>query len=299
MIHLLGERQIGEFRSRFLADEHLNSKKGAWGGFISRPIFIMEALALFSPNKVISKSTATLLITLQVVAFVLLWIFSPFIFFPSGGETIRAFGDLWSDGLGVELGTSFFLNVQAIAVATVVSLLLAYASVVPFFRPLVTFISKLRFLSLVGLTFFVTLMTRNGHQLKLYLLVFSISVFFVTSMADVLDAIPKVQFDLARTLRMSKWRVVWEVIIIGQIDKAFDVLRQNAAIGFMMLTMIEGMSRSDGGIGAMLLNENKHFHLASVLAIQLTILAVGLGQDYMIGLLKQLFCPYAFLGLEK
>ena len=50
-----------------------------------------------------------------------------------------------------------------------------------------------------------------------------------------------------------------------------------------MLTMVEGISRSEGGVGAMLLNQEKHFHLAEVFAIQLMILAVGLLQDFGIG----------------
>lgn len=194
---------------------------------------------------------------------------------------------------------SFILNLQAIGLATLVSLLLAYSTVMPFFQPIVAFISKLRFLSLVGLTFFFTLAANSGHELKLYLLVFSISVFFITSMADVLDSIPKVQFDLARTLCMPPWRVVLEVVVLGQADKVFDVIRQNAAIGWMMLTMVEGMSRSEGGIGTLLLNQNKHFHLDAVLAIQTTILLIGLGQDYAIGAIKALFCPYATLTMER
>ncbi len=79
---------------------------------------------------------------------------------------------------------------------------------------------------------------------------------------------------------MGEWRVVYEVVVIGQADKAFEVLRQNAAMGWMMLTMVEGISRSEGGVGAMLLNQNKHFHLSAVFAIQLTILLLGLAQDY-------------------
>lgn len=98
---------------------------------------------------------------------------------------------------------------------------------------------------------------------------------------------------------MKEWRVVYEVIIIGQIDKVFDVMRQNVAIGWLMLSFVEGMNRSEGGIGAMLLNQNKHFHLAAVMAIQLIILVMGLAQDYAICLLKDLFCPYANLGLER
>jgi NitT/TauT family transport system permease protein len=258
-----------------------------------------EVISLFTPNKVISKSTLTILISVQAISFLLLWMFSPFVFLPTQGETLHALGELWGEGLGSELIVSFTLNLEAIGLASLLSLILAYLTVIPFFQPMVVFVSKLRFLSLVGLTFFFTLAANNGHELKLYLLIFSISVFYVTSMADVLNSIPKVQFDLARTLRMGPWRIVWEVIILGQMDKVFDVTRQNAAMGWMMLTMVEGMSRSDGGVGAMLLNQNKHFHLAAVLAIQGTILLFGLGQDYAIGIMKNIFCPYALISLEK
>lgn len=255
--------------------------------------------AIFSPNKAISKSTGMLLAAVQVFLLLMVWSFSNFVFLPSPGETLHSFGELWQEGLGAELITSFFLNLQAIGIALIASLGFAYLSVIPFFRPIVSFFGKLRFLSLAGLTFFFTMAAKSGHELKLYLLVYSIAVFFVTSMIDVLDAIPKVQYDLAKTLKMGNWRVVFEVVVLGQIDKVFDCLRQNAAIGWMMLTMIEGMSRSEGGIGAVLLNQNKHFHLSSVLAIQLLILVVGLGQDYAIGILKNVFCPYATLNTER
>lgn len=258
-----------------------------------------ELLKIFSPNTNLSKSTGSLLVVMQVAVLLFIWFYSPFVFLPKPGETVTALSELWGDGLGTELMTSFSLNLQSIGIALAISLGLAYASVVPLFRPAVSFIGKLRFLSLAGLTFFFTLAAKNGHDLKVYLLVYSISVFFVTSMADVLASIPKANFDLARTLKMGEWRVVWEVIVLGQADKVFDVLRQNAAIGWMMLTMIEGMSRSEGGIGSILLNQNKHFHLGSVMAIQMVILIVGLSQDYAIGLLKGLFCPYAALTLER
>jgi len=258
-----------------------------------------HAVAVFSPNTVLNKNAVRILIATQVVIVALIWVFSPFVLLPKPTEVFNALGELWEQGLGAELITSFYLNVQAIAVATVISLLLAYATVMPFFRPVVALLSKLRFLSLVGLTFFFTLMARSGHQLKLSLLVFSVSVFFVTGMADVINCIPKEMFDLARTLRMGEWRVVWEVIVLGQIDQVFDVLRQNAAIGWMMLTMVEGIVRSEGGVGTILLDENHHFRLAAVAAIQLTILMLGLFQDYCIGLAKSLLCPYASLTLER
>jgi NitT/TauT family transport system permease protein len=258
-----------------------------------------QALEVLSPNRVISKQTVRWLVGLQLVTLFFIWIFSPTIFLPKPREVLQALSEMWSEGLGGELITSFYLNLQAIAFATLLSLGMAYLTVIPFFRPIVTLLSKLRFLSMVGLTFFFTLMATTGHELKLYLLVFSVSVFFVTGMAEVVASIPKEHYDLARTLRMGEWRVVYEVVILGQADKAFEVLRQNAAMGWMMLTMVEGISRSEGGVGAMLLNQNKHFHLSAVFAIQLTILVLGLAQDYGIGLLREICCPYADLTLER
>lgn len=258
-----------------------------------------EALNVLSPNRVISRQTVRWLIGFQLLMLFFIWIFSPTVFLPKPKEVFQALSEMWMEGLGGELITSFNLNLQAIALSTILSLLLAYLTVIPFFRPIVTLLSKLRFLSMVGLTFFFTLMATTGHELKLYLLVFSVSVFFVTGMAEVVAAIPKEKFDLARTLRMGEWRVVYEVVILGQADKAFETLRQNAAMGWMMLTMVEGISRSEGGVGAMLLNQNKHFHLSAVFAIQISILFLGLGQDYVIGLLRRVFCPYATLTLER
>jgi len=111
--------------------------------------------------------------------------------------------------------------------------------------------------------------------------------------------IPREKFDYARSLRMSEWQVVWEVVVLGTADQAIEVLRQNAAMGWMMLTMVESISRSEGGIGAMLLNQNKHFHLAEVFAIQILILLVGMIQDYGIAFAKRLLCPYSVLTLER
>jgi NitT/TauT family transport system permease protein len=166
-------------------------------------------------------------------------------------------------------------------------------------RPIAAAVAKGRFLGLIGLTFVFTLMLGGGRPLKLSLLVFGMTVFFVTSMAAVVAEIPKSSFDHARTLRMTEWQTVWDVVVLGTLDKAIEVFRQNAAIGWMMLTMVEGIARSEGGVGAMLLNQNKHFHLAEVFAIQMLILLVGLVQDYGIGVLNRIVCPWASLTLER
>jgi NitT/TauT family transport system permease protein len=151
----------------------------------------------------------------------------------------------------------------------------------------------------MGLTFVFTMYATGAHGLKLSMLVFGMTVFFVTSMADVVAGTSTERLDYARTLRMGEWQTVWEVIVLGNLDKAMEVLRQNAAIGWMMLTMVEGLARSEGGIGTMLLAQNKHFNLAAVFALQGVILAVGLTQDAILGWLRNVVAPHAALTVVK
>lgn len=252
----------------------------------------------FAPNAVLGKSSMRALILCQAAFALLFWALSPSPFLPRPGEVLASFLDLWQAGLGAELLTSLALNAEAILLATVISLALSYASVVPFFRPLAALVGKLRFLSLAGLTFVFTLMTSSGHELKLALLAFSVTVFFVTSMEDVLASVPSEVYDLARVLHMGRWRVVWEVVVLGQADKVWDVIRQNAAMSWMMLTMVEGIVRSEGGIGTVLLDQNHHFRLSAVFAIQLVILFLGMLQDLALYGLKKFSCRYAFLTVE-
>lgn len=203
------------------------------------------------------------------------------------------------DNLIQELWTSMALSLQSMLIATVISFLIAYATVIPFFKPLAFLITKFRFLTLVGLSFVFTLMTHSGHSLKVSLLVFGIMVFFVTNMVGVVQAVTRNELNHACTLRMSEWQVVWEVVILGKFDQVFDVIRQNFAIAWALLTLVEGILRSEGGVGTMLLNQNKHFHIDAVFAIQIVILLVGIALDYGIGFLKKLFCPYATLTLDQ
>jgi NitT/TauT family transport system permease protein len=257
-------------------------------------------LDAFKPNRALSPMAMTILICVEAAIALMVWITSPFEVLPRPDEVLSSLRTLWmTQGLGQELATSFTLNLSALAWSSLIALGLSYLTVLPLFRPLVAALSKGRFLSLAGFTIVFTLIFGGGKALKTSLLVFGISVFYITSMASVIATIPKEQFDHARTLRMSEWRVVWEVVILGTVDRVFEVLRQNAAIGWMMLTMVEGIVRSEGGVGAMLLAEQKHFRLADLFAIQLLILIVGMLQDYFLGWLRRFVCPYADLTLER
>src|SRR6185503_6875965 len=128
------------------------------------------------------------------------------------------------------------------------------------------------------------------------MLTFGMTTFFVTAMSQVVLEIPSEQFDHMRVLGASERRIFSEVVVRGTLDKALEILRQNLAIGWAMITMVEGISRAEGGLGAMILNENKHFLLAEVYAILIVILILGLAVDYAMGVLINAICPHARLG---
>jgi NitT/TauT family transport system permease protein len=245
------------------------------------------------PNRVIDPGTALLLVGLWAGTGLLLWAFSPIKTLPTPMEVWSALGELWwRDGLGPELFATLKLITHALALTVVISLVLSYATVVAFLRPVVAAASKLRFLGLTGLVFPFTLATGGGYGLKVALLTFGMTTFFVTSMAQVVIEIPRSQFDHMRVLGASELRIFWEVVVLGTKDKALDVMRQNVAMGWSMITMVEGISRAEGGIGAMILNQNKHFLLAQVYALLIVILIIGLLLDYALGVVTNVLCPY-------
>jgi NitT/TauT family transport system permease protein len=254
---------------------------------------------LLKPNGKVSRRLMAAVVASQVVALVAVWACLPVSVFPGPSDVAVAWVGLVRDGMAAHLFSSLVTNVQAILISCAISLLVSYASVVPVARPLSAVAAQSRFFGLTGFVLLFTVLFGSGHGLKVSLLTFGMSVFFVTSMASVIADIPRSEYDHARTLRMGPWRTVWEVVVLGRADAALEILRQNAAIGWMMLTMVEGLSRSEGGLGVLLLDENKHFRLASVTALQVTILAIGMLQDRAILWIKRVACPYSEMTLER
>jgi NitT/TauT family transport system permease protein len=121
------------------------------------------------------------------------------------------------------------------------------------------------------------------------------TTFSVTGMLSVIAEIPRESYDHARTLRMNPWRTVYEVVVLGTADRMLEVVRQNGAMGWIMLTMAEGLVRSEGGLGVLLLNENRQMRLDTVYALQLTIFMVAIGMDFVLARGADVLFPYAGL----
>ena len=254
--------------------------------------------SLFSPFSLGRRFSIKFLAAGQLVILLALWFAAP----PSSGIpdplAILASWDKLArtDGLLRELFASTLVIWQAIALSALIAAGIAYLTTADMFKPIGTFVASMRFLGFAGLTFLFTLWTSDSSQLKLALLTFGMTVFLTRSTIDVVKSVPQSDIDYARSLGLKGWRLTWELMARGKLADMLDLVRQNAAVGWTLLAMVEGITRSEGGIGALLLNQNKYFNLSAVFAIQLTILAYGILQDIALRYLRTLACPYAELN---
>ena len=253
------------------------------------------------PNRSVTGFAVTMIWAAWAMFALAAWTIGSAILLPSPGQILSAFGRLCrDDALLYELVFhSMRVNIEALLLSTLISLALSYLTVVAALRPVAIVVGKARFLSLPGLVVVFTLAFGGGDPLKIALLTFGMTVFQVTSMAAVVAAIPRAEFDQARSLRMGDWRTVWEVVVLGRASDAFEITRQNAAMGWAMLTMVEGLVRSGGGVGVLMIDYGKHFQLDVVFAALFVVCVVGTLQDFGISWLQGLVCPYSRLTLER
>ncbi len=249
------------------------------------------------PFTVFSANRIRLLVAVQAAIALALWFGSDSKLLPSPTDVAHAWWTMaQTQGLIFELWESIKVLLLALLLASALALAITAAGTAPVFAPFAQFSSVLRFLGFAGLTYLFMLMTNDGYQLKLALLVFGITVMMVTAMLAEVRAIPPETVDHCKTLGMQHWRITYELVLLGKADRFLDLVRQNAAIGWTLLTMVEGLTRSQGGIGALLLNQNRYFQLSGVFAIQITILVYGIAQDHLLGQLRNVLCPYALVN---
>jgi len=254
---------------------------------------------LFHPFKIISRQTFIIMVILQVVMTLTLWHTAADGLIPKPVKVAEAFFGLLHTRLLMDnILVSLVLTLKAMFYSIIITLFFSYFSVMPFFKSIAMFIIKCRYLTLTGLIFIFTLLTQDGSQLKLSLLVFGIVPFFVTSFLSVIVHINKQEYELCKTLGYNSWEALYEVIIVGKADQVFEILRQNFAIAWLMITLVEGLSMSEGGVGTLLIKYNKYNDLANVLALQLVIFMIGVGFDYLLGSLKKWLFPYTQLQIQ-
>lgn len=213
--------------------------------------------------------------------------------FPSPQQVLQGFSELYNEGLVVHVGSSLLLCFSAIAIAIIISLLFSYLSTIPLVKPLAVALSKMRYLPLTGITFYLAILISNARTMQIWVLVVFMSTYLTTSLLSMVNAIPQEEFDHARSLGCNRWEVLWEVVVKGRIDYVIDVIRQNLAIVWMMLVTVESILVAAGGLGFLIKNSDKFMNHGRIIALQIVILGVGLCIDFILNYLRKAFFRYS------
>ncbi len=255
---------------------------------------------VFRPN---GRATANdmRLVKLGWGAFVLiLWVGVKIDFISQPAELWEAFKHLWNiDALGIAIGESLELYFKSMVVGAAIAGVIAFSTVVPFFRPPVEMLTKLRFLSMAGANLFFLIFFGSGATLKFVMMVFYQTIAIVKSLTDTIDTIDKKYYDHARTIYKNEWAVAYEVIINGKMADFIANVRANQPAGWTMLFIVEGFQTAGGGVGALMMRLIHHPVLAQVMVLLIMCVLAGLLLDFGWSRLRNAACPYANLRSER
>jgi len=253
----------------------------------------------FTPLETLSRAEKTVLVVVECVIGLGLWQLLGNSLIPGPIRVLTSVANLATTPVFWEnFIASLYLTTVGMGLSIIISLALVYMSVIPALTPVTQLVTKLRYLTLSGLVFVFTLLTKDGSQLKTSLLIFGIVPFFVTSLMSTIASINVQEYELAKTLKMNPLKTMWEVIVVGRLDSAIDTVRQNFAIAWMMITMVEGLSMSEGGLGSLIIKSNKYLDLSTVFSLLVVVFVLGLLIDYTLRKLRELLFPYVKIGVK-
>lgn len=250
----------------------------------------------FTPLEEIKGNGRTTILTTWLVCLITFWVICSLgevHLFPTPKQVLHGFKDLWRDGLFIHTFSSIWLCAQAVFISILISLVFAYSSAIPFFKPIGTFISKLRYLPLTGITFYIAIMIEGARSIQVWVLVVFMTTFLTTSLMNMIKDIPEEEFFHARTLGCSRWETLWEVVIKGRFDYVFELVRQNLAIVWMMLVTVESILAAAGGLGFLIKNNDRLGDNGKVIALQIIIVVLGLSLDFIITKIRKISFRYS------
>lgn len=213
--------------------------------------------------------------------------------FPSVGQVLAGFSDLYAGGLVVHVFSSLGLFFKATIISIFISLVFCYMSPISLLKPIATFVSKLRYLPLTGIAFYISILINDARSVQVWILVVFMTTFLTTSLLQMLTDIPTEEFDHARTLGCSRWEILWEVVIKGRFDYVIEMVRQNLAMVWMTLVTVESILAAAGGLGFLIKNNDRLGDNGKVIALQIIIISIGVTLDFTLTKLRQLIFRYS------
>lgn len=251
---------------------------------------------LLIPFENISKTTKTIILVSWISLILFLWFMITMgdkHLFPSPAQVFKGFQELFNEGLVVHIFNSLKLCFISIILAVLLSMLFAYSWPLPLLKPVAEFVTKFRFLPFTGLSFYIAMVIHDARNMQIWIMVIFLTTFLTTSLISVISSIPQEEYDHAKSLKCSRFEVLWQVIVMGRLDYVIDVIRQNLAITWMMLVTVESIVVASGGLGFLIKNSDKFMNHGRIIALQIIILLIGLFLDWFINFLRKRLFRYS------
>jgi NitT/TauT family transport system permease protein len=249
---------------------------------------------LFYPFGTLDKKTKTFIFIVEL-ALLFAWLeFFRNPLFPKPSEVVEQIFAYLQDVKFYDnlLATLGFLGTSLLYGITL-TLIFSCLWTIQLFKPIVNFIIKCRYLPFSCVVFIFTASTDTVESLKTILLLFGLVPYLTTSfVAIITDVIDKgTELNKSYVNKRGKWETLWEVIVVGKSDQLFEVIRQNFAFGWTMLTAVEAKAIGSGGLGTMIIKSEHHVLLAEIFAVALIILSFGITCDYILRTIRMAY-PY-------
>lgn len=230
-------------------------------------------------------------IGIVVVTMISIWQTSKYL--PSLQEVLLAFPTLIKErDLDHHFLHSMSFCLSAVGWSFLIGLGFAYLSVIPMFRMFCIFMRKFRFLPSTGLGFLFMQLTPDIEHRMMWMMVFGIAVWMIDTMIGVALSIKEDQIRYASSLRLSPWKTFRELLLFGKAPDMMAAAISTFAISWTLLSAIENISKSGGGIGVVLAESNKYYRFDQVYATQILILLTGIGIDFFLNKLRRWFFPF-------
>jgi NitT/TauT family transport system permease protein len=162
-------------------------------------------------------------------------------------------------------------SVKTILIASglsfIIGCVLGYLYLIPFFIPPVVFIASMRNTMMNVLIAALIMSGVGGETLKVSAVTFLITVFFTSSLVQLMDDMDRDEYDHAVTMRMSAWQILWHRVIRFRMYFVYMAFIPCVAMGYSTLSVVEGVVRTFGGLGDLMLQVDKISSYEGILAI--------------------------------
>lgn len=232
----------------------------------------------------------------------LFWVFTPIQGIPYPSEVWAAFQRMFSSeandtsNLVYNTWVTLKLNIFGLFLASVISLIVAYLSCLPFMQPLNQFLQWLRYLPIVAFNLVFLSIFTIGWSMKVAMLTAGMAFFLITSMTAVIGQIPQLKFELARVLNYGDLKTFWTVVVRPTLPAMIDTVAQSAAMGWVMIVAIETFNRTEGGIGAAIYSYSATNQKAEVYVYLVIIGIIAVLEDQFFYWLKRIVFPYTTIA---